>query len=195
MIGKCRFDSHSLRHLCDFVRQPTIFDYFVRDSALLGVDACAGRNHAEIAHTIVAQALNAIVRSVRPDTLGCRRHLERVAAALSVVSHAVPLRSCEGRLWRILLKKSFGGGARNFLEPLMRFERDDVRDLVESQKNGHGLSYRCYGASRRWSCLKISICEFFGVVRFSTFSTISTQSGRSLSSMHERWRCPTPPLQ
>ncbi len=32
MIGKCRFDSHTLRHLHDFVRQPTIFDYFVRDA-------------------------------------------------------------------------------------------------------------------------------------------------------------------
>jgi hypothetical protein len=57
MIGKCRFDSHSLRNLHDFVRQPTILDYFVRDSALLGLAACAGRNHTGIdAHTIVAQA-------------------------------------------------------------------------------------------------------------------------------------------
>jgi hypothetical protein len=47
-----------------------------------------------------------------------------------------------GRFWRILLKKSFWGGGRNFPEPLMRFVRDDVRDLVASQKNDHGLSYR-----------------------------------------------------
>jgi hypothetical protein len=46
----------------------------------------------------VAQAPNAIVRSVRPDNLGFRRHLEKVAAAASVVSGAVPLRSCEGPL-------------------------------------------------------------------------------------------------
>jgi hypothetical protein len=81
--------------LHDFVRPPTILDYFVRDSALLGLDACAGRNNSGIdAHTIVAQAQNAIERSVRPDTLGFRRHLEKVAAALS----AVPLPSCEGPL-------------------------------------------------------------------------------------------------
>ncbi|WP_143039835.1 MULTISPECIES: hypothetical protein [Bradyrhizobium] len=47
----------------------------------------------------------------------------------------------------LLLKKSFGGGGRNFLEPLMRFVRDDVRGLVASLKNDHGLSYRRYGAS------------------------------------------------
>jgi hypothetical protein len=32
------------------------------------------------------------------------------------------------------LKKSFGGGERNFLEPLMRFVRNDVKDHVVSQK-------------------------------------------------------------
>jgi hypothetical protein len=32
------------------------------------------------------------------------------------------------------LKKSFGGGERNFPEPLMRFVRNDVRDHVVSKK-------------------------------------------------------------
>ena len=32
------FESHSLRHLHDFVRQPTILDYFMRDRARLGVN-------------------------------------------------------------------------------------------------------------------------------------------------------------
>jgi hypothetical protein len=41
---------HSLRHLHDFVRQPTILDDFVRDSALLGLYACAGRNNAGCPH-------------------------------------------------------------------------------------------------------------------------------------------------
>jgi len=64
-------------------------DHFVRDSALLGLDACAGHNNAGIdARTIVAQAQIATLRSVRPDTLDFRRHLEKVAAALSVVSGA-----------------------------------------------------------------------------------------------------------
>ena len=81
------------------MRQPTILGYLVRDSALLGLDACAARNNAGIdARTIVAQAHNAIVRSVRPDTLGFRRHLKKVPAALSAASGAVPLQSCEGPL-------------------------------------------------------------------------------------------------
>jgi hypothetical protein len=47
------------------------------------------------------------------------------------------------------VEKVFLGRWRNFLEPLMRFVRDDARDLVASQKNDHGLSYRRYGASQR----------------------------------------------
>jgi hypothetical protein len=46
------------------------------------------------------------------------------------------------RLGSILLKKSFGGGGRNFLEPPMRLVRSDVRGHVASQttelsKNQH----------------------------------------------------------
>jgi hypothetical protein len=54
--------------LRDFVRQPTILDYFVRDSALLGLDACARRHMQELMPAQLWQAQNAIVRSVRPDT-------------------------------------------------------------------------------------------------------------------------------
>jgi hypothetical protein len=39
---------------------------------------------------------------------------------------------------QILLQKSFWGGARKFLEPLMRFMRDDVRDHIVSSKIDHG---------------------------------------------------------
>jgi len=79
----------------------------------------------------------------------------------------------------ILLKKSFGDGERNFLEPLMRFVHSDVRDHVASQKNDLGPSYWRYGASQRRSCPIINICEIFGVVRFSTFSTVSARTGPS----------------
>src|ERR1700704_1593485 len=79
------FESHSLRHLHDFVRQPTILDYFVRDCVAVGPRRLCGHNNAGIdTRTVVAQAQIATVRSVRPDTLGFRRHLEKVAAALSV---------------------------------------------------------------------------------------------------------------
>jgi hypothetical protein len=59
----------------------------------------------------------------------------------------------------------------------MRFVNDGMRDLVASQKNDHGLSYRRYGAPQRRSCPNISIREIFGVVRFSTFDTISARIG------------------
>jgi hypothetical protein len=38
----------------------------------------------------------------------------------------------------IMLKKSFWGVERKFLEPLMRFTRGDVRDHIVSSKTGHG---------------------------------------------------------
>ena len=43
-----------------------------------------------------------------------------------------------GRFWPILLQKSFWGGERKFLEPLMRFTRGDVRDHIVSSKIDHG---------------------------------------------------------
>ena len=38
----------------------------------------------------------------------------------------------------ILLQKSFRGGERKFLEPLMRLARGDVRDHIASSKINHG---------------------------------------------------------
>jgi hypothetical protein len=52
----------------------------------------------ELMPTQLWQAQNAIVRSVRPDTL--RRHLEKVAAALSVVLVRCRFGDARGRLWR-----------------------------------------------------------------------------------------------
>ena len=96
---------------------------------------------------------------------------------MTVVEAKADIVLSQGRvcLRPILLKKSFGGGERNFPEPLMRFVRNDVRDHVVSQKNDHGLSYWRYAASQRRTCPKINICEIFGVFRFSTFSTVSAR--------------------
>jgi hypothetical protein len=41
--------------------------------------------------------------------------------------------------WRIVLKKSFLGDERNFLEPLMRFARDDVRTFINGVLSGNIL--------------------------------------------------------
>ena len=99
------------------------------------------------------------------DRETCRVRLKPVAADIRVGS--------------MLSKKSFGGSKRNFLKRLMRCVRSNVRDHIVSRKNDHGPSYRHYRASQRRSSPKITICEIFGVVRFSTFSTASVRSGHS----------------
>jgi hypothetical protein len=77
----------------------------------------------------------------------------------------------------IVLKKSFWGDDQNFSGLLMRFARGDMRDYIVSHKNDHGASYERYGVLQWWSRLKISFCEIFGVVQFSTFATLSASSG------------------
>jgi hypothetical protein len=57
----------------------------------------------------------------------------------------------------------------------MRFAHSDMRDYIVSRKNDHGASYRRYGVLPRRSRLKISFCEIFDVVRFSTFATLSRE--------------------
>jgi hypothetical protein len=61
----------------------------------------------------------------------------------------------------------------------MRFVRRDVRDLIAHQKNGHGASYRRHRVLQRRSRLKFDFREIFGVVRFSTFATLSAPFGHA----------------
>src|SRR4029077_15213853 len=70
----------------------------------------------------------------------------------------------------IVLKKSFWGDDQNFSGPLMPFARGDMRDHIVSHKYDHGASYGRYAVLQWWSRLKISFCEIFGVVQFSTFA-------------------------
>jgi hypothetical protein len=49
-------------------------------------------------------------------------------------------KSTDFRCWQILLKKSFWGDERKFLEPLMRLTRGDVRDHIALAKIDHGPS-------------------------------------------------------
>jgi hypothetical protein len=81
--------------------------------------------------------------------------------------------------WQIVLKKSFLADEQKFLEPLMRFVRGDVRDHIVSPKIDHGPSWRRYRALQRRRGLKINFREILGVVRFSTFATVSATSGHS----------------
>src|SRR5258708_27896336 len=82
------------------------------------------------------------------------------------------------RCWPIVLQKSFLAGDGNFLEPLMRFARGDVRVHIGSHKNDHGPPYPSYRALQRRRRLKIDFREIFGVARFSTFATLSAMCGR-----------------
>jgi hypothetical protein len=79
----------------------------------------------------------------------------------------------------IVLQKPFWGGDQNFSGPLMPFARGDMRDHIVLHKNDHGASYGRYAVLQWWSRLKISFCEIFGVVQFSTFATLSLQQRTS----------------
>src|SRR5712671_4478552 len=82
----------------------------------------------------------------------------------------------------IVLQKSFWGDERNFLEPLMRFTRGDVRDHIDSSKIDHGPSYCRRRALRQQERLRIDFREILRVVRFSTFATISALFGHAAPS-------------
>lgn len=55
----------------------------------------------------------------------------------------------------------------------MRLARGDARDHIISRKNDHGAAYRRYGPLQRQRLIKIGFREILGVVRFSTFTTVS----------------------
>jgi hypothetical protein len=59
----------------------------------------------------------------------------------------------------------------------MRSARDDVRDHIVLHKNEHRPSYRRYRAFQRQKRLRINFSEILGVVRLSTFATVSTSNG------------------
>jgi hypothetical protein len=66
----------------------------------------------------------------------------------------------------------------------MPFARGDMRDHIVSHKNDHGASYGRYAVLQWWSRLKISFCEIFGVVQFSTFATLSANSEHDALTWH-----------
>jgi hypothetical protein len=69
------------------------------------------------------------------------RKAEHMAAPTNAVKREKS--SCQHgavHTWQIVLRKSFWGGERNFLGPLMRFACDDMRDHIVTHKNDHGRS-------------------------------------------------------
>ncbi len=77
----------------------------------------------------------------------------------------------------VLLKKSFLTDRRNFSGPPVRSPRRDVRDHIVSHKNDHGPPHRSYGALQQRKHGRSNFREIFGVLRFSTFATVSAISG------------------
>jgi hypothetical protein len=75
---------------------------------------------------------------VGETSLGDHSERSRLRAAFFFVA------TCNGEVcsWQILLQKSFSPDARNFLGPLMRSARGDVRAHIILHKNDHGPSYR-----------------------------------------------------
>ena len=59
----------------------------------------------------------------------------------------------------------------------MRFARGDMRDHIVSHQNDQGASYRRYGVLQWPRRPEINFCEILDVVRFSTFATISANTG------------------
>jgi hypothetical protein len=69
-------------------------------------------------------------------------------------------------LWQILFQKSFCGGERKFLEPLMSFMRDDVRDHIVHPKSITDLRS---GVEKRRSGREVSkstFARFLGLFNF-----------------------------
>ena len=64
----------------------------------------------------------------------------------------------------------------------MRLSRGKVRDHINYSKNDRWLSYRLYRALQRLKSPMRYICEIFGSLRFSSFSTQSAFSTPHLMS-------------
>ena len=83
-------------------------------------------------------------------------------------------RACRNdRYWQILLQKSFWGVERKFLEPLMRFTRGDAKGpyrFFQNRPRTFLAALKSYGVAEK---SKDQLCENLGVVRFSTFATVS----------------------
>src|SRR5258708_3811311 len=75
----------------------------------------------------------------------------------------------------MLSKKSFLADVRNFLAPLVRPARGNVRDHIESHKSDRRPSYMPYSGLRRRRQQKTDLREIFGAAQFWTFSTAPTQ--------------------
>jgi hypothetical protein len=86
-------------------------------------------------------------------------------------------RSQHVRFVPIVLQKSFLAGDGNFLDPLVRFARGDVRVHIGSHKNDHGPPYPSYRALQRRRRQKNRLSRDFR--RRSIFDFCNTIGGKA----------------
>jgi hypothetical protein len=76
-----------------------------------------------------------------------------------------------------IVEKSPQAHERNFLAPLVRPTLGNVKGPIVSRKSDQRLSYMSYRGFERQRQLRTDIRENCGATQFSTFSTISAQTG------------------
>ena len=86
---------------------------------------------------------------------------------------------CTSPLLADTVEKSLLADEQNSSGPLVRPTCADARDHIDSHESDHKPSYPFHGAVQRQTYLKTNLREYFGAVRFSTFSTVSAQGGHS----------------
>ena len=91
-----------------------------------------------------------------------------------------------GRSWRILLKKSFLVDEPNFLAPLVRPKRGDVRDRQIPAKAITDRRTHAKESLQQRKQIRTDVRGIFEAARFSTFSTVSAQIGPSVGGMSRR---------
>jgi hypothetical protein len=78
----------------------------------------------------------------------------------------------------ILSKKAFRGNRRNYLGPLTRFVRSDVRDHIASQKNDLGIGAAEYRSGR--VVQKSTFARFLASSDFRLFDSIGQTEKNSV---------------
>ena len=82
----------------------------------------------------------------------------------------------------ILLQKSFWGGERKFLEPLMRFARGDVRDHIVSSKSITDLRSRVEKRRSSGEIQRSTFARFLGLFDFRLLQQYPPNSGHAATA-------------
>src|ERR1700681_295154 len=118
-------------------------------------------------------------RTITPTTTG---HIFAIRTAIRYVSAATSQHRRDFRHWQILLQKSFWGGERKFLEPLMRFTRGDVRDHIVSSKSLTDLRRRVEKRRSSGEIQRSTFAGFLGLFDFRLLQQYPPNSGHAATA-------------